>query len=136
MKFLCLFILFYFFSVFLQLRLRYAEYFFLFSHYCFCRHGTVTLSNDCLFIISRRFFAHPFFPIFRRHGPFWAAKHSPNKGANISRLAHWFICYFQLFGKRFREVFWRFLTCFPGSFRSIFRVNFREKIAENPYKPY
>ena len=51
-------------------------------------------------------------------------------------FTHWFISYFQLFGKRFRDDFGRFLTCFPGSFRSIFRVKNQEKILEHPYFPY
>ena len=34
-------------------------------------------------------------------------------------VADWFICYFRVLGKSFREVFWTFLTCFSGSFRSI-----------------
>ena len=46
----------------------------------------------------------------------------------------WFICYFRVPGKSFRGDFWRVLTCFPGSFRSIFRSKFPEKIAKNPLK--
>ena len=46
----------------------------------------------------------------------------------------WFICYFRVLGKSFRGDFWRVLTCFPSSFRSIFRTKFPEKIAENPFK--
>ena len=54
----------------------------------------------------------------------------------LTMSSYWLICYFQLFGKRFREDFWRFWTSFPGSFRSIFRICFREKIFENHYVPY
>ena len=51
-----------------------------------------------------------------------------------SFFTDWFICYFRVLGKSFRGDFWRVLTCFPGSFRSIFRSKFPEKIAENPFK--
>ena len=32
--------------------------------------------------------------------------------------ADWFICYFRVLGKSFREFFFTFLTSFSGSFRS------------------
>ena len=71
----------------------------------------------------------------KRSGGFRAMTKKPKKLTSI-KLTHWLICYFQLFGKRFREVFWSFLTCFPDSFRSIFRIQIREKILENPYWSY
>ena len=37
----------------------------------------------------------------------------------------WLISNFRVFGGSFREAFWRVLTCFSESFRSIFRTNFR-----------
>mgnify|MGYP006126965131 CR=1 FL=1 len=41
--------------------------------------------------------------------------------------AGWFISNFRVFGGSFREVFWKVLTCFSDSFRTIFRTNFRSK---------
>lgn len=37
----------------------------------------------------------------------------------------WFICNFGFFGKNFREVVWRFLSCFSNRFRSIIQTKFR-----------
>ena len=51
-------------------------------------------------------------------------------------IPDWFICYFRVLGKSFRGDFWRVLTCFPGSFQSIFRSKFPEKIAEHPFKTF
>ena len=42
-------------------------------------------------------------------------------------LAGWLINNFQVSGGSFREVFWKVLTCFSDSFRTIFRTNFRSK---------
>ena len=39
-------------------------------------------------------------------------------GQKSGQKSHWFICYFGLFGRSFREGFWTFLTSFSGSFRS------------------
>ena len=36
----------------------------------------------------------------------------------MSPLSDWFICYFRVLGRSFREGFWTFVTCFSGSFRS------------------
>ena len=46
----------------------------------------------------------------------------------------WFINNFRVFGGSFREVFWKVLTCFSESFRSISRTNFRSKTPENSIK--
>ena len=48
-------------------------------------------------------------------------------------VTDWFICYFGVLGKSFREVFGSFLTCFSDSYRSIFGTNFRVKIVENTF---
>ena len=69
---------------------------------------------------------------------FQKGKGSCQRGKNEKTLkgSDWFICYFRVLGKSFRGDFWRVLTCFPASFRSIFRTKFPEKIAEHPLKPF
>ena len=58
----------------------------------------------------------------------------PQADSNLTGL--FAICYFRVLGKSFRGDLWRFLTCFPGSFRTIFRAKFPEQIAENPLKTF